>query len=240
MTRALQIAQLALWLAGALLCATLAWSAITVTTAATRVQTSLTAALASIQGASNAVALLSDATEIQVAGSRPQITATLADLQRTAANLAVASGGIDASVAEINRPCGEKKPCGTLADINRTLATFRGTSGQVEAALTHENKQLDNLNLQEKGIADNTTTDLTKLGAAIDSVSAAATAVGVLGANADLAESLKNMKTTTGAVAGMATDTQQYWHGLLHPTWPKKVWNGITGVGIDVGRFFVP
>ena len=58
-------------------------------------------------------------------------------------------GSVNATLQEINRPCGGKAPCGTLADVAKTLNTIRGTAGQVEVAARHENAQLGKIDAQE-------------------------------------------------------------------------------------------
>ncbi len=178
--------------------------------------------------------------EATISQTRPQITSilghangTLVGLDKTADELDKAAAGLNDALAEVNAPCGEGKPCGTLADVNRTLGSIRLASGQVTAVSLHEQEQLDLANQQETAIAQATQADLAKLGGAIDGVTA-------LAANADMKASFEHLNTTTGAVAGMATDTEQYWHGMLHPKWPRRVWGFVEGVGLDVGKILVP
>jgi hypothetical protein len=161
---------------------------------------------------------------------KPQIADTLNRANSAIGHLNETSVELKATVAEINAPC-VPGPCGTLADVNRTLASIRLASGQVTDVSLKEQKQLDSVNQQETAIAGATKDDLTKLGLAIDSITA-------LAANKDLTGSLAHTNTTLGAVAGMATDTAQYWHDTLHPKWPKRVWNAVTGVGLTAAKFF--
>jgi hypothetical protein len=56
---------------------------------------------------------------------------------------------LDATLREVNRPCGKNQSCGTLADVAKSLNTVRGTFGQIEVAANHENKQLTKLDAQE-------------------------------------------------------------------------------------------
>lgn len=162
--------------------------------------------------------------------SRPQIAATLLNVNTATGNLRLVTAGLNRSVAELNAPC-VPGPCGTLADVNRTLGSIRLASGQVTAFSLKEQTQLDRVNRQETAVAGLTQADLAKLGMAIDGINALAT-------NSDLTGSLKQTNVALGAVAGMATDTEQYWHATLHPKWPKRIWNAVTGVGINVAKFF--
>lgn len=56
----------------------------------------------------------------------------------------------------------------------------------------------------------------------------------------NIKSTLANVTSTTNSVSGMASDTASYWHGLLHPSWPKRIWNAVTGVGLDAAKVFVP
>lgn len=143
-----------------------------------------------------------------------------------------ASAGLNAAVAEINRPC-KDGDCGTVADANRAINSIRLAAGQVTAISEKEQSQRVLMNAQEQQLALDTHDDLTKLGTAIDGVNALAT-------NKDLTGSLEHTNTALGAVAGMATDTQKAWHDTLHPKWPKRVWNFVTGVGLDVAKVLIP
>jgi hypothetical protein len=56
----------------------------------------------------------------------------------------------------------------------------------------------------------------------------------------DIKATLSNVTSTTKSVSGMADDTAHYWHGILHPTWAKKVWSFATGTGVGVATHLVP
>jgi len=161
-----------------------------------------------------------------VSDARPGITASLENLRGATGQLELTSANLNLAAVEINRPCGDSAPCGTLADVAKTLNTFRGTAGQLEVAANHEDSRLTLLDAQEQQLADQSATDLIKLGSAIDSITA-------LTGNKDLTGSLAHLDTTSGAVAGMATDTEQYWHSVLHPKLAVRIYHAITGVGID-------
>lgn len=162
---------------------------------------------------------------------RPKIATTIDRADQVIAKLNATAGELSKTVALVNAPC-VPGPCGTLADLNRTLGSMRLAAGQVTAFSYKEQEQLQQVNAQETEIALATKDDLTKLGGAIDGVTA-------LTGNKDLAESLGNLKTTSGAVSGMATDTQQAWHSVLHPSWAKRVWSAVTGVGMTALKFFM-
>ncbi len=240
MNRALQLAGVLLRVAAAALCIVLGIAAATTAVAVGRLQASASAALDGVRRASGSVADVGEQVRAQIAADGPELAATLGQVKDAAANLRRASAGVNAAVEEVNRPCADGHPCGTLADLNRTLATYRGTAGQIEIALHHENDRIDDLDRQETALAAQTESDLDKLGATIDSANGAAESVTALAANGDLKASLAHLNTTTDAVSAMATDTAQAWHNTLHPKWPRRVWNGIAGVGISVAKFFVP
>lgn len=40
----------------------------------------------------------------------------------------------------------------------------------------------------------------------------------------------------TGQVDAAITDTAEYWHKTLHPSWPKRIYSAITSTGISVAR----
>jgi hypothetical protein len=56
--------------------------------------------------------------------------------------------------------------------------------------------------------------------------------------NPDLAESMKNLNTSSKALSGISTDTQQWWHDELHPKWPARAWHIVSNTGITVAKFF--
>lgn len=177
------------------------------------------------------VGAVADDVDKTITQAKPAIASALA-------NLDSATAGLNAAVAELNAPCADGRPCGTLADVNRTLASIRLASGQVTTFSLKEQTQVDQVNQQETAIAAGTESDLAKLGTAIDGIKDATDEIGALATNKDLTGSLAKTNTALGAVAGMATDTEQYWHGILHPKLPKRIWNALTGAGISVAKFF--
>lgn len=161
--------------------------------------------------------------------ARPRVSLALLRIDSATGQLEKTSAGLNLAVMEINRPCGGDVPCGTLADVAKTLNTFRDTAGQVEIAANHEDQRLALVDAQEEQLADDSHSDLVKLGTAIDAITS-------LADNKDMAGSLAHLNTTSGALAGMATDTQQYWHSLLHPKIATRIYHAITGLGFDAAK----
>jgi len=164
---------------------------------------------------------------------KPLIVTATKNLVATSANLKTASAGIDVAVTEINRPCGTGDSCGTIATANRALNSIRMAAGQVTAISLKEQDQRVLMNAQETTLATETESDLTKLGTAIDGITA-------LADNRDLAGSLKQTNTALTAVSGMANETAEAWHNFLHPKWPRKVENEIKSWGLIAGKLFIP
>lgn len=79
-------------------------------------------------------------------------------------------GKFDATLSEVNRPCGGTAPCGTLADVAKTLNTVRGTFGQIEIAANHENKNLTALDKHEATLFADTHAALVNIQGATASV----------------------------------------------------------------------
>jgi len=197
-----------------------------------------TVSVAAIGDAADRVGAAGGDLDSVVSQEKPLIATATGNMLAATANLNRAAAGIDVAVTEINRPCGTGDSCGTIADVNRTLNSIRLASGQVTAFSLREQTQLDQVNQQETAVADLTEGDLTKLGTAVDGIKDATDKIGALATNKDLTGSLKQTNVALGAVAGMATDTQQYWHSVLHPKLAKRIWNSVTGAGIEVAKFF--
>ncbi len=230
MMRLMQIAALGLLLSMAALCGFGCWGIYALVASERKIAVDSDAAIKAAAQTAAKVGAVADNVDGLISQTKPEIAETLRRANATIANLDKTAAGLNVAVAELNAPC-VPGPCGTLADVNRTLGSVRLASGQVTAFSLHEQTQLDQVNAQETAIADAAQVDLTKLGGAIDGVNALAT-------NKDLAGSLKQTNVALGAVAGMATDTEQYWQGVLHPKWTTRVWNAVTGVAIEAAKFF--
>lgn len=170
----------------------------------------------------------------------------------------------DATLDAVSRPCGGGKPCGTLAEVAKTLGTIRGAAGEVEVAAHHEDARIGVLDAQEATIYIDTHRTLTQMHD--DLATADATIAGLqpvfAGLNAETSElriatasantlvsdpqipailaqteaSTRTLNSALSHVNATVADTQQAVHAWLHPSWPRKVWNGIQSFGVDVGR----
>ena len=89
---------------------------------------------------------------IGVNGARRGATALTAKAASTLDGINAASVNLNATLVEVNRPCGGGKPCGTLADVAKTLGTLRGTAGQIEIAANHEDERIGILDAQEDAL----------------------------------------------------------------------------------------
>jgi hypothetical protein len=168
-----------------------------------------------------------------------EITHLDSGLKPVLANLASASKGLDIAIKEINRPCGGHDSCGTIADVNRSLAQVRLAAGQVIAASNHEKEQLDKINDQETAMAGVATTDLTKLGTAIDSIN-------TLASNKQIVETLSSTAETTKQLAGasahlnnIADQADKTFHAMTHPIGLEKVVSTINKVPTAVWQFLI-
>lgn len=158
---------------------------------------------------------------------------------------------------EINRPCGGGHPCGTLADVAKTLGTIRGATGQLEVAAHHEDSRLAVLDAQEAQIFTDTHTLLQRGSIAVDTANAtlaglqpvesqlkveaqslntATQNLSVLLANPQIPAAIAHANSSLAHIDATVADTQEAVHRWLHPSWPRKVWNGIQAFGVDVGR----
>jgi hypothetical protein len=230
MTRLIQCAALGLLLSAAALCGFGCWGIHQLVMSERQIALDSDATVNAATGTEQKIESVADNIDGLLSETRPELAETMRRLNGTIAHLDETSAGLSTAVKELNAPC-VPGPCGTLADVNRTLGAIRLASGQVTAFSEREQTQLDQMNEQETAVAQLTEADLSKLGGAIDSITA-------LADDKELKGSLTHLNTTTGALAGMATDTQQFWHDTLHPKWPKRVWNAITGVGISAAKFF--
>lgn len=179
---------------------------------------------------------------VTATGDAKQLNATLGSIE-TQVN--VVGAQINQTIQAVNRPCGTGAPCGTLADVAKTLGTIRGTAGQVEIAANHENRRLTTLDAQEdrisKGIytgLDNLNADLIALKPVEANAAASVKQVGDLAGDPKIKESVANIATTTSNVADMSDEVRQEVHNMLHPKLAKKIWNLVTGVGLDLGKLF--
>jgi hypothetical protein len=56
-------------------------------------------------------------------------------------------------------------------------------------------------------------------------------------ADPDLRLTLANTQAATGNVQAMTADTRQALHHYLHPSWPEKIWHGISNGIVETGKF---
>jgi hypothetical protein len=228
---AIRIALTGLLLSAAALCGFGCWGIRALVISERRIAADADGMVLTATATENKVSAIAENVNGLITDVRPKIATTIDRAGQVITKLDATASELGKTVVLINAPC-VPGPCGTLADVNRTLGSMRLAAGQVTAFSYKEQEQLQQVNTQETEIAQATKDDLTKLGSAIDGVT-------TLTGNKDLKESLGNLNVTIGAVSGMAADTQQAWHSVLHPSWPKRVWSAITGVGMTALKFFM-
>lgn len=132
----------------------------------------------------------------------------------------------------------------TADNLNETVILTRSDTHGLIAQLAQDSHQMA---VETTAAVQTTNTTVRSLqpltGAATDSVvqiTKATQDLDNLIQDPNVKRTLDNVTNTTGSVSSMAADTAGYWHGLLHPTWPRRIYNAVTGVGIDAAKVFVP
>lgn len=146
----------------------------------------------------------------------------------------------------------------SLDTLNGTLVSTKDTVENLDAAVIQTRMDEAKLTNQLSGdshaitvattqAVNSTNESVKRIGPMVDaagqsviSIHKAATDLDDIILDPDIKAALANVKETTGSVSGMADDTAHYWHGLLHPSWPKRIWNAVTGFGIDAAKVLVP
>jgi hypothetical protein len=127
-----------------------------------------------------------------------------------------------------------------LGNANGVLVSLKATSD----GLASSQQQIAAETVETLHTANQTIAGLqpveTNTSAAIVRLDKATQDLDSLIADQNLKSTLAHIEVTTNAVSGMATDTQKYWHNVLYPKWPKRVLGYVTGVGLDVGKLFIP
>lgn len=180
-----------------------------------------------------------------------------ASIQETAGQASASLAALTSALDTINRPCGAKAPCGTLADVAKTLNTIRGTAGQVEIAIHHEDGRLELLDAQETALFSDTHGVMSNASAALVSANTAVTSLepmenqltleaknlnattanlNVLLSDPAIMAAIGNANSSLGHINATVADTQQAVHQWLHPSWPRKLWNGFQAFTVDVGH----
>jgi hypothetical protein len=186
-----------------------------------------------------------------------QVSDLSQSIEQTTEQTNTVLSNMNAILLSINRPCGTGQPCGTLADVAKTLGTIRGTAGQLEIAAHHEDARLDALDAQETALYGDTHKLLARGSTALETANATiaglqpveaqlnleakqlnvATAnLNVLLTNPDIPAAIGSTNSALGHINATVADTQQAVHAWLHPTWPRKLWNGIQEFSVDIGR----
>ena len=117
----------------------------------------------------------------------------------------------------------------TMGDVDGTVRT----AGASMSSLTlHSDQTIDQVRTTIAGVQPTLAAATTALQAANGVLSNPD--IQVLLANS--AGAAKNINGSTANLDATTAEVRQAVHSYLHPTWPKRIWDGVTGVGIDVGR----
>jgi hypothetical protein len=167
-----------------------------------------------------------------------QASVVLSDTQTSVQSL-------NTTLAQVNQPCGDGKPCGVLADLAKTLGTIRGAAGQVEVAAYHENKNLDKLDAQEAQLFLDTHNALGSLNSSLVSANTAIAGIPALEQGArdefgvlqkttgdvdalvtsqDVSGTLHNFNVVTYNLGQTSSDFQTKFHSVLFPPPCKGHW----------------
>lgn len=113
------------------------------------------------------------------------------------------------------------------AVVDSTNMLLVSTNDSVGAISVHTDTVLNSVNQ-----------DAIALHSTLDEATGTLHSANTLVADKSIPKTLDNIQQTTAATAAMAKDTQTAWHKFLHPTILQKVWNGVTGAGISIAKFF--
>ncbi|MDE2107205.1 MAG: hypothetical protein KGL39_58955 [Patescibacteria group bacterium] len=199
--------------------------------------------------------------------ARPVVTAAVPLVENANKTISSLTGVLDqlqSAVAYLGRSCGEKDPqkgllpCGTLADVAKTLNTIRGAFGQIEVAAIHENRNLTNLDAQEKQLFSDVHSSLDqfialevqlnstvgniqgledKLGLVLDSTHKTITDVDTIVTDQELIDLIQHANNISDHLDGLTGDIQTKTHELIYPEpchgkvcWVKRSYKIVRGV----------
>jgi hypothetical protein len=132
---------------------------------------------------------------------------------------------------EKQQPLEMEKLNGILDQTNRVLLSVNTS---VSGIGLHTDTTLDSLNqtiVQSRQMLDESTQTLRSANKVI--------------ADPNIPATINNLNQTTASLHdtvqhsdAIVQDTQQWWHSFLHPSWGKRIWNGVTNTGETVAKFF--
>lgn len=113
------------------------------------------------------------------------------------------------------------------AILDSTNGLLHATSNSIGVISVHTDTVLHSVNQ-----------DAIALHSTLDEATGTLHSANALVADKSIPATLQNIQQTTESTAAMVKDTQTAWHKFLHPSWPQRIWNGVTGAGISIAKFF--
>ena len=232
MNRALQLAHMGLLLAGTALClsgARYLWTLNQITTgAASQLATMATKAETAEQSLTDTLTAINRPCGAgRACGTLADLGKTLGTIRLTAGQLEIAANHEDKRIAVLDTQETELAEdahrialkTGTAVDsLNGTILAAGETVRGLQPVETELSETIAASRLTVAGINE-TLPDVQRTAQ-------------------ELAATSANVTETTQHLSATTADVQQAVHGYLHPTWAKKIWSAVTGVGLSAAKFF--
>lgn len=170
-----------------------------------------------------------------VGGAAAQVAVTLREVQREIPQLqasvrgAAASMGQAAADLHAGLPPIAAQAQADLQETHRLILEAGLTAMEARKASAEERAAMPGLTAEANAA-------LSGLGAEMVQLQRTTRDLDALVGDPANAETLKSLSAGTASLAATAEDGQKFTHGLLHPSWPHKVW----GVMLDVAHVFNP
>lgn len=225
MTRFLQVAHIALLLAGAGLCLCVSLALTSIAAAVTSTAEQASESLAGIQGAEQQLTATLQTINRPCGAAAP--CGTLADLAKTLNTARLTLGQLEVAANHEDQRIGvlDAQEAQIAADAH-TLALKAG--GTVDALTGAANSLRPVEGNAALAIADLRTTEA-GINSTIPDLQRTMSQLAATSAN--VTETTQHLDATTG-------DVQQAVHKYLHPTWAKRIWSAVTNGAVEVGKFF--
>jgi hypothetical protein len=187
----------------------------------------------------------------------PEISITLTDINNTTAKVGHALDTVNdphkGTLMMLNQDIGATRSLITHADLaartiqqsalkeSKYLDTWdteiTRTLGNVNSTILTANNSLTKITDHTDTAVDNVTRLLQASTTTIGNGNKLLISANDLITNPDISKTLADTQKGSASLAGMAEETATYWHGVLHPTWPHKVYGFLTGAGLDAAKF---
>lgn len=227
MTRAIQIAHIALLLTAAGLCAFLGWFLWRTLKIATAEAAQVTVTLQKAQAAFDQVSATLQTVNRPCGAGKP--CGTLADVAKTLGTIRLTAGQVEVAANH------EDKRIGIMDSQETQIA------GDTHALLAKAGGDLDTLDTTIRGIQPIETEAQVE----VVELQRATKALTALESDPNLTATAKNLNAASAHasdallhVDGTTADVQQAVYSYLHPTMAQKIWHAVADTGVEVGKFF--